>query len=94
MDFDNQFEEAVKFKVIAVEQAKEAQNKTVKVTEEATQKIIAAKAEAESMTIRTQALSKSKTLIEYEAVQKWDGKLPNYMLGSGTMPFINLNGKK
>lgn len=92
MDFDDQFEQAVKKKVIAVEQAKEAKNKTVRVKEEATQKIIAAKAEAESMSIRTKALSANKGLIEYEAVQKWDGKLPQYMMGS-SVPFINLKGK-
>jgi regulator of protease activity HflC (stomatin/prohibitin superfamily) len=92
MDFDNQFEEAVKRKVIAVEQAKEAKNKTVRVKEEATQKIIEAKAEAESMTIRSKALSQNKGLVEYEAVQKWDGKLPQYMMGGAT-PFINLKGK-
>jgi len=92
MDFDNQFEEAVKRKVIAVEQAKEAKNKTVRVQEEATQKIIAAKAEAESMTIRSKALSQNKGLVEYEAVQKWDGHLPQYMMGS-SVPFINLKSK-
>jgi len=92
MDFDNQFEEAVKRKVIAVEQAKEAQNRTVRVKEEATQKIIEAKAEAESMTIRSKALSQNKGLVEYEAVQKWDGKLPQYMMG-GSVPFINLKAK-
>jgi regulator of protease activity HflC (stomatin/prohibitin superfamily) len=78
--------------VIAVEQAKEAQNKTVRVKEEATQKIIEAKAEAESMSIRTKALSANKGLIQYEAVQKWDGRLPQYMMGD-SVPFINLKNK-
>jgi len=92
MDFDNQFEEAVKRKVIAVEQAKEAKNKTVRVKEEAQQQVIAAKAEAESMRIRSEALSRNKNLIEYEAVQKWNGVLPQYSMG-GALPFINLNPK-
>jgi regulator of protease activity HflC (stomatin/prohibitin superfamily) len=89
MDFDDQFEKAVKLKVIAVEQAKEAKNRTVKVEEEAKQKIIAAKAEAESMTIRSRALSQNKGLVEYEAVQKWNGKLPQQMFGDA-IPFINI----
>lgn len=89
MDFDDAFEAAVKRKVIAVEQAKEAVNKTVRVKEEASQQIIAAKAEAESMTIRSKALSQNKGLVEYEAVQKWNGVLPQYMLGDST-PFINI----
>lgn len=89
LDFDDSFEQAVKDKVIAVEQAKEAKNKTVRITEESNQKIIQAKAEAESMSIRTQALRQSKSLVEYEAVQKWDGKLPQYMMGD-SVPFLNL----
>ena len=91
LDLDDQFEEAVKRKVIAVENAKESKNKTVRIREEANQKIIAAEAEAKSMQIRSDALKQSKSLIEYEAIQRWDGKLPTYMLGSGTTPFINLS---
>lgn len=91
LNFDDKFEEAVKRKVIAVEQAKEAKNKTVRVEEESRQKIIEAKAEAESMTIRTKALSKNTGLIDYEAVQKWNGVLPKIVTGgSGAIPFINV----
>jgi prohibitin 2 len=94
LDFDDAFELAVKGKVIAVEQAKEAKNKTLRIEEEARQRVISAQAEAKSMTIRSEALSKNRSLVEYEAVQKWDGKLPVYMLGKGTTPFINLNRKQ
>lgn len=89
LDFNDQFEHAVESKVVAIQQAEEAKNKTVKVREEAEQKIISAKAEAESMRIRTQALSQNKGLVDYEAVQKWDGKLPETMMDSA-VPFINL----
>ena len=41
------------------------------------------------MSIRANALTKNKALVEYEAVQKWDGKLPEYMMGN-SIPFINL----
>lgn len=89
IDFDDAFEAAVRNKVVAVEKAKAAQNETVKIKEEAAQKVITAKADAESMKIRSQALSQNKNLVEYEAVQKWDGVLPQYMLG-GSAPFISL----
>jgi regulator of protease activity HflC (stomatin/prohibitin superfamily) len=92
IDFADEFEKAVEAKVTAVQRAAEAKNKTVQVQEEANQKIISAKAEAESMTIRSQALSQNRGLVEYEAVQKWDGKLPVYMMG-GTVPFMNLTPK-
>ena len=48
----------------------------------------AAKAEAESMRIRAQALAQNKNLVEYEAVQKWNGALPTYT--GGAMPFIQV----
>jgi len=51
-----------------------------------------AKANAESMTIRANALSQNPKLVEWEAVQKWNGELPNYMLGGAT-PFINMTAK-
>lgn len=46
--------------------------------------------EAESMKIKSQALSENKQLIGYEAVKKWDGKLPQYMGGETPIPFINI----
>ena len=42
------------------------------------------------MAIRAQALTQNKSLVEYEAVQKWDGKMPQYMLGD-SIPFINIS---
>lgn len=93
VDFNDAFENAVEAKVVAIQQAEEAKNKTVKIKEEADQRIISAKAEAESMRIRSQALQQNRGLVEYEAVQKWDGKLPEMMMGNST-PFINLNTKK
>lgn len=94
LDFDDAYEKAVEAKVVAVQRAAEAKNKTVEVEENAKQRVIGAEAEAKSMTIRSQALSQNRGLVEYEAVQKWDGKLPQYMLSGGAMPFINLKNDK
>jgi regulator of protease activity HflC (stomatin/prohibitin superfamily) len=92
LNLDEAYEAAVRAKVIAEQQAKMAENKTKQIQEEAKQRLIQAKAEAESMKIRSEALSKNKSLIEYEAVQKWDGKLPQYMM-NGATPFINIDSK-
>jgi prohibitin 2 len=89
LDFDDGYEKAVEAKVIAVQKASESKNKTVEVEEQAKQKVIAAEAEAKSMRIRSQALQANKGLVDYEAVQKWDGKLPQYMMGN-SVPFVNL----
>lgn len=89
LDFDDAYEKAVEAKVVAIQKAQEAKNKTVEIEEKAKQTVKAAQAEAESMRIRANALTQNKSLVEYEAVQKWDGKLPQYMMGSST-PFINI----
>lgn len=92
LDFEDDYEKAVERKVVAIQKAEEAKNKTVEVAEQKKQTILSAEAQAQSMRIRAQALTQNKALVEYEAVQKWDGKLPQYILGNGAMPFINLKG--
>ncbi len=92
INYSSAFEKAIENKVTAEQKALEAKNKTVQVEEEAKQKLIAAEAEAKSMAIRAQALTQNKSLVEYEAVQKWDGKMPQYMMGN-SVPFINIKSK-
>lgn len=92
INYSDMFEKAIEGKVTAEQEALKAKNKTLQVQEEAKQKVISAEAEAKSMAIRARALSQNKSLVQYEAVQKWDGKLPEYMMG-GSVPFINLKSK-
>lgn len=89
IDYSDKFEGAIEDKVIAEQKAQEAVNNTRRVTEEANQQVITAKAEAEAMEIKAAALAKNKGLTEYEAVQRWDGKLPQYMFG-GSVPMVNI----
>jgi regulator of protease activity HflC (stomatin/prohibitin superfamily) len=51
-----------------------------------------AKAEAEAMALRAASLEKNQRLVEYEIATRWNGQLPEYMLGN-TMPMIQLPGK-
>ncbi len=92
IQYSNAFEQAIENKVTAEQDALKAKNVTIQVQEEARQKVIAAEAEAKSMAIRAQALTQNKALVEYEAVKKWDGKLPEYVMGN-SVPFINLKTK-
>lgn len=89
IEYSSQFEKAIEEKQIATQDAIKAKNKTKQVEEEAKQKVLSAKAEAESMRIRSQALSQNQNLVAYEAVQKWDGKLPVNIYGNAPVPFIN-----
>ena len=52
-------------------------------------KSIALKAEAQAKANLVLAQSLTPSLVQYEALQKWDGKLPVYN-GGGVVPFINL----
>lgn len=94
ISYTTEFENSVEQKVIAQQKAIEEQNRTKQIEEQARQKVLSAEAEAKSIQIRAQALERNAKLVEWEAVQKWNGVLPQYMLGSGTTPFINLNPKK
>ena len=91
--FTDVFERAVEAKQVAQENAKTAKNKTIQVEEESRQRVIIAESEAKSMEIRAKALEANRSLVEYEAVMKWDGKLPIYMMGN-SVPFINFDFKK
>lgn len=94
IDFDDAYEKAIEAKVVAVQKAAEAKNKTVEIEEQGKQRLIQAEAEAKAITIQTEALSKSKSLIEFEAVKRWDGKLPQYMMGGSSVPMISLPNKQ
>jgi regulator of protease activity HflC (stomatin/prohibitin superfamily) len=91
--YTHEFEQSVEQKVIAQQKAIEEQNRTKQIEEQARQKVLSAEAEAKSMQIRAEALEKNAKLVEWEAVQKWNGVLPQYMLGGAT-PFINLTPGK
>ena len=93
INYSEVFERAIESKVTAEQDALKAKNKTVQIQEEARQKVISAEAEAKSMSIRANALTQNKALVEYEAVQKWNGILPQYMMGN-SVPFINLKSIK
>lgn len=89
IDFDDDFENAIKEKQVAEQNALKAKNVTIQVEEQAKQTKIRAEADAEAMRIKANALERNPKLVNYEAVQKWDGKLPEYMLGN-SVPFIDL----
>lgn len=89
IDYTAEFEHSVEAKVVAQQRAIEEQNRTVQIEQQAKQKVIQAEAEAKSMQIRAEALEANPKLVEWEAVQKWDGHMPQYMLG-GSVPFVQI----
>ena len=89
IDYSDVFEKAIEGKVTAEQEALKAKNKTVQVQEEAGQKVISAEAEAKSIRIKAEALKQNRDLVNLTLAEKWDGKLPQYMMGN-SVPFVNL----
>lgn len=79
IDFSDEFEKAVESKQIAVQRATEAKNRTQQIEEESKQKLITAKADAEAMEIKAKALEKNKSVLLIDFINKWNGKMPDYL---------------
>jgi regulator of protease activity HflC (stomatin/prohibitin superfamily) len=88
-DFSRTFNDAIEAKVTAEQEALAAKNKLERVKFEAQQKIEEAKGKAEAITIESQALRNNPQVLQLRALEKWDGKLPQF-LGSDTIPFLNI----
>lgn len=93
LDFDDAYEQAVEQKVVATQMAQKSKNETVQIEEQAKQTVATARAEAEAMRIKSQALSQNKGLVEFEIAKKWNGVLPQYMMGN-SVPLIDFSKLK
>lgn len=102
-EFSQSFNAAIEAKVTAEQDALKAKNEWERIKIEKEQTITRAEAEAQSIRTRAEAeayalsvvraeLEKSKQLVNYKAVEKWNGELP-YVSG-GAMPFIDISGAK
>lgn len=66
----------------------EAEKVRVAAQGEADARLLRAKAEAEAIAIKAKALRDNPDIIQLNAIEKWDGKLPVYMTDGATMPFV------
>lgn len=87
--FSKIFNEAIESKQTAEQLALKAQRDLERVKIEGQQKIVTAKAEAESQRIQKETIS--PIILQLRAIEKWDGKFPQVLGGSGAMPFINID---
>lgn len=55
---------------------------------------IKGEAEADAINAKSKALNASPQLVQYEIAQKWDGALPEYTMGSSSIPMLNLPAKQ
>ena len=99
LNFTHEFNQAVEAKQIAEQRSKQAEYEAQRAIIDARAAVNAAKGGAESALIKAESEAKANKLklqtltpelIQYEAVNRWDGKLPT-MTGSSAIPFINVN---
>jgi regulator of protease activity HflC (stomatin/prohibitin superfamily) len=51
-------------------------------------------AEADAINAKSKALNTNPQLVQYEIAQKWNGVLPEYTMGSSSIPMLNLPAKQ
>lgn len=103
MDFTDVFTNAVEAKQVAqqnkLKAQAEAEQKVIEADAAAEVKKVEADAEAYQMRVKAEAeaeankkvaQSLTQALIDYAYAQNWDGKLPIYMGGAGTIPMLDL----
>jgi regulator of protease activity HflC (stomatin/prohibitin superfamily) len=91
-EFAESFERAIDEKQIAEQNALKAQNDLRRIQVEAEQRVAQATAEAEAIRIQSEALKQNQGLIQLEAVKKWNGVLPYYIMGNA-VPFVDISMK-
>jgi len=104
-NFSQSFDNAIEAKVTAEQQALKAKNDLVRIKIEKEQQIIKAeanarekelKADAEAYSLRVirEEIEKNEKLIQYNAVDKWNGALPKYVASndSESSTFLDITG--
>jgi regulator of protease activity HflC (stomatin/prohibitin superfamily) len=56
--------------------------------------ILKAEGESKALQIKGQSISNNPKIIDLEWINKWNGQLPTYMMGSGQGVILNLPGNK
>jgi regulator of protease activity HflC (stomatin/prohibitin superfamily) len=56
--------------------------------------ILKAEGESKALQIKGQSISNNPRIIDLEWINKWNGQLPTYMMGSGQGVILNLQGNK
>lgn len=74
---------------LAVEQFL-AQQKIVQAQGEANSTLVKAQAEAQALAIKGQALRDNPEVIQLNWIAQWDGHLPQYSLGTSTLPILQI----
>ena len=93
--------QAINAKVAMIQESQKAEAQVRKTEAEAKQRVAQAQGEAEAKKLsadaeayfnKTVAASITPEYVQYKALEKWDGQLPQMMGGQGAVPFVNIAG--
>jgi regulator of protease activity HflC (stomatin/prohibitin superfamily) len=90
IDFSNEFNRVVEEKQIEEQKVKKAQYQRMQAEEEKKRQILLAEAEAQKQQLLKQSVNKE--IIGLKWIEKWDGRLPQYMMGDGQNVIMALPG--
>lgn len=94
--------QAINAKVAMIQESQKAEAQVRKTEAEAKQRVAQAQGEAEAKKLsadaeayfnRTVAASITTEYVQYKALEKWNGELPQ-MMGTGAVPFVNVSAAK
>ncbi|WP_454735454.1 SPFH domain-containing protein [Cupriavidus necator] len=77
-------------KIAATQIAQQKENELRAAEADAAKAVAVAKGEAESTRIRGEALRTNPQALQQMAIERWDGKLPQYLGAGAPVPFVNV----
>ncbi len=95
--------QAINAKVAMIPESQKAEAQVRKTEAEAKQRVAQAQGEADAKKLsadaeayfnKTVAASITPEYVQYKALEKWNGELPQMMGGQGAVPFVSLNAPK
>lgn len=94
-DFSDEFTKAIESKVTATQLTLKAERDLQRIKLEAQQQIERAKAEAEALRVQKQQVTRElvdlrRIEAQMRAIEKWDGRLPQVVTGSGPVPLLDV----
>ncbi|ULH13741.1 SPFH/Band 7/PHB domain protein [Serratia marcescens] len=101
LDYPPKVKESINAKIEATQRAllreneiaqskAEAQKSIEQARGEAESTMLRAKAESDAIALRGQALRSNPEVLQLEAINKWNGTLPQYMTSGSTPPFVQI----
>lgn len=90
--FSPSFSQAIENKVTQEQNALAAKNKLAQIEYEAQQRVAQAEGEAKAIEAQARAIKEQggSEYVQLQAIQKWDGKMPQYMMGGNSNMLFNI----